>query len=100
MKIAPPTPGIGAPAPETKLSQADQAKLKKISKDFEGVFLNQMVSAMRKTAPRNGYIKESYGEQVFQGMLDQEYANKIADSEELGLSKLIYEQLLRTAEGR
>ena len=58
--------------------------------------MNQMVSEMRKTVVRGGLIPESQAEKVYQSMLDSDYAQKIADSEQVGLSKMIYQQLLRT----
>ncbi|MBY0371885.1 rod-binding protein, partial [bacterium] len=40
------------------------------------------------------------GERIYQSMLDSEHAGKIAESNQLGLSNLIYEHLLRTTGAR
>jgi flagellar protein FlgJ len=91
MKIAP-----GENTPMTPENAAQDKKLHDISKQFEALFVNQMVSEMRKTVVRGGLIPESQAEKVYQSMLDSDYAQKIADSEQVGLSKMIYQQLLRT----
>lgn len=91
MKIAaPPTPVPQAAAP----GQDDlDRKLMEVSKQFEGIFVNQMVSAMRKTVVHQGIVPESHAERVYQGMLDQEHAQKITDSGEMGLAALVYQHL-------
>lgn len=55
---------------------------------------------MRKTVTPGGLIPESNAERVFKGMLDSENAERMADSEQLGLSNIVYEHLLRTSQGR
>jgi peptidoglycan hydrolase FlgJ len=72
--------------------------LRKAAKSFEAMFVNQLVSAMRKTVGEGGLIPQSQGEKVYQSMLDSEYAQSIAESEQIGLSKVIYEQLVRNAQ--
>jgi flagellar protein FlgJ len=92
MKVTNPTaPQVAPPTEEDKLRQ--------VSRQYEAMFVNQLVTAMRKTITRGGLIPESQGEKVYQSMLDNEYSQKIADSDQLGLSKLIYNQLLQTARG-
>ncbi|MEC8930012.1 MAG: rod-binding protein, partial [Candidatus Latescibacterota bacterium] len=44
--------------------------LREASRQFEAVFLNQMLKAMRETVGDGGLIEKSQGEEVFQGMLD------------------------------
>lgn len=78
----------------------ENKELKKVAKQFEAVFINQMIGAMRKTVPQGGLIPESNAERVFKGMMDSEHAERMADAEQLGLSKIIYEHLLRTAQGK
>lgn len=93
------SPPVHTPPP-SGLSKEDDAALRKVSKQFEGVFVNQLVGAMRKTISKGGLIKESQAERVFQGMLDAEHAQAISDADQLGLSNVIYEHLLRTTTGR
>ena len=92
MKIAAPASPPMAQAPQDVLSEQDK-KLMAVSKQFEGIFVNQMVSAMRKTVVHEGIVPESQAERVYQGMLDQEHAQHITDSGELGLANLVYQHL-------
>ena len=68
--------------------------LRNVSRQFESLFVNQLISAMRKTVVRDGLIPESQGEKVYQAMLDQQYAQRMSDTDQIGLSKIIYEQLV------
>lgn len=92
-------PRMGVTPPQG-VSKEEHEALQRVSQQFEAVFVNQLVDAMRKTVTKGGLIAESQAERVFQGMLDQQYAESISHSEELGLSKLIYEHLLRSSRGR
>jgi len=98
MKINPnPSPALPTPG---EAQPAENKELKKVAKQFEAVFINQMIGAMRKTVTPGGLIPESNAERVFKGMLDSENAERMADSEQLGLSQIIYDHLLRTSQGR
>ncbi len=85
---------------DSRLSPEEKEKLRTVAKQFEAVFVNQMVGAMRKTVQPNGLIPQSQGERIYQGMLDTEHADKLAESNQFGLSELIYEHLLRSSGGR
>ncbi len=69
--------------------------LAKVSKEFEAIFVNQMVSTMRKTIIKDGLIPENNAEKIYQSMLDYEYSKKISDSNQIGLWKIVYDHLLR-----
>ena len=83
------------PKIDTTPPPAAEQKMREVAKSFESIFVNQMVGAMRKTVQKGGLIPESNAQRVYQSMLDTEYANKIADSNMLGLSELIYQHILR-----
>lgn len=70
--------------------------VRKVAQQFESIFINQMVGAMRKTVSKDSFVPESHAEKVYQGMLDSEYSQRMAESGQFGLSQLIYEHLLRT----
>mgnify|MGYP001576401297 CR=1 FL=1 len=75
---------------------ATRQALREVAKEFEAVFLNQLVSAMRKTVGESGLIDKGEGEKVFEGMLDEEWARNLAGRHGAGgLSDLIYRQLSR-----
>jgi peptidoglycan hydrolase FlgJ len=77
-------------------SAATRQALRDASTEFEAVFMNQLVSAMRKTVGDSGLIKKSQGEKMFEGMLDEEWARGLAGRHGPGgLSDMIYQQLSR-----
>ncbi len=96
MKIPPLSP----PPTPPSVSPKEDAAIKQVSRQYEAMFINQLVTAMRNTVTKGGLIPESQGEKVYQSMLDSEYSQKMADSGQLGLSKMIYDQLLRSKVGR
>ncbi len=72
--------------------------LKQVAKEFESVFMYQVVQAMRQTIPKGGLVEKGEGEEMFEGMLDQEWAKTLAGrGGPAGLSEVIYRQLSRAA---
>lgn len=92
--------GPGLPIDDSHLPPEQKAAMMKVARQFESILVNQMVGAMRKTVTPNGFIPQSHAEKVYQSMLDNEHATILSDTDQIGLSKLVYEQLLRTAQGR
>ena len=81
----------GAPSAE-----ATRARLKAASEEFEAIFVNQMLSAMRKTVGEGSLIPKSNAQEIFEGMLDEEWSRKLAGkSGPGGLSEILYRQLSR-----
>ena len=97
MKISPKAPPLN---PQEAREKIKNDKLMKLSRQFESMFVNQMVTAMRKTVVKQGLVQESHAEKVYQSMLDSSHSEQISQSEQLGLSRMIYDQLLRSTGGR
>lgn len=77
----------------SKADAAETAKLTKVSKDFESIFLAYMLKTMRQTVPKEGLMEESQGEEIFSGMRDEELSKGMANAGGIGLSKLLVDQL-------
>ncbi len=74
--------------------KVEDQKLREAAADFEAVFLSMMLSQMRKAVPKSGLFDGGQGEQVFQGLLDQEYTRKAAmNGQGLGIGRMVYEAL-------
>ncbi len=82
------------PPPMAAHQEPIDAPTMKVAKQFEAVFINQLIGAMRNTVVKGGFVKESQGEKIYQSLLDFEYADQMSESGQLGLSNLIYQQLL------
>lgn len=77
-----------------RADKTDEARLEKACKDFEAIILNKMLSSMRKTVPEGGLFEKSYGEKIYQSMLDEELSKKIAHGKGMGLGQLLFQQLI------
>ena len=75
---------------------AEDEKLWGACKEFEKYFLEQMYKAMEKTVEKSDLMEESQTEEYFHDMLTQEYAKLASDRDEVGLAKVLYEQMHRT----
>ncbi|MCC7262323.1 MAG: rod-binding protein [Candidatus Latescibacteria bacterium] len=72
--------------------------LRQAAKEFESVFMYQVVKAMRATVPKDGLIEKGEGEEMFEGMLDEEWSKKLsARGGPSSLSEVLYRQLSRAA---
>jgi len=73
--------------------EVKEAQLREASEDFESLLIDQMLSAMRKTLSKEKLYGGGLAEDIFQGMLDEEYSRLMARSESFGLAEKIYDQL-------
>ena len=74
--------------------EEQRAALRQAARQFEAVFINQMISAMRKTVGEGGLIDKSNGQNIFEGILDEEWSKKLANKAgPNSLSEILYRQL-------
>lgn len=69
-------------------------EVKKLSEEFESIFLGIVLKSMRDTVPKSGFVKEGNGEEIFRSMLDTEYAKSLASQRSTGLADSIERHLL------
>ena len=83
--------------PLKKMGQtADTTKEKKLikeCKDFEAILLQQMLTAMRKSIPKDGLYSSSNAQETYQSMYDESLAKEMASGRGIGLADSIYHQL-------
>ena len=68
-------------------------KLRKVSQQFEAIFLRQMLQAMRKTIPSGGLLERGLQMEVYESMFDEKVADRMAQRNQIGLANLICRQL-------
>jgi flagellar protein FlgJ len=90
--------GAGAPAaarsPARRQTPVDKSsKLYKVSQEFEAIFIKQMLNVMRKSVSKTGLMDGGMAEEIFEDMLYDEYAQKMAESGSFGIADMIYKQL-------
>ena len=77
--------------------ETEDQKLREACKDFESVFVRQLLSEMRATVPKSDLLG-SREEEIYQDMLDTEMSKDIGRAGTLKLGDLLYDQL-RTPHG-
>ena len=76
--------------------EEQRTALKDAAQDLKSVFVYQMLAAMRKTITSGGLIEKNNGERIFESMLDEEWAKKLASkSGPNSISEMLYRQLRR-----
>lgn len=68
-------------------------KLEQACKDFESLFVAQMMQQMRKTVPQEGLFNGGRAEKIYTEMLDSEMAKSISNQRGVGLAAMMYRQL-------
>ncbi|MDA3852123.1 MAG: rod-binding protein [Spirochaetaceae bacterium] len=82
-----------------QLSIEDDKKLREACQDFEAILIKQMLDAMKKTLPEGSLIEKNQGEKIFEDMLYQEYAKTVSREEPMGVSDMMYRQMVRQNKG-
>lgn len=71
-----------------------EKQLQDVANMYEKHFLREMLKSMRSTVQESGFIQTNHAEKIFRGQLDEEYVEKWGEKGGIGLSKLIYDQLI------
>lgn len=69
-------------------------KIKKLSEEFESIFLEIVLKSMRSSVEKSDFIDGGNGEEIFQSMLDGEYAKQFSQQRSTGLAEAIEKHLL------
>ena len=68
--------------------------VKKLSSEFEAIFLEIVLKSMRDTVQKADLMGGGNGEAIFQSMLDSEYSKNLATQAPTGLASSIQDHLL------
>ncbi|MEW6519950.1 MAG: rod-binding protein [Thermodesulfobacteriota bacterium] len=74
----------------------EKKKLRDACNDFEAILLNKLLAGMRETLPEGGLFEKSFGEKIYQSMLDEEMTKQWAHGKGTGIGDLLYQQLSRS----
>jgi peptidoglycan hydrolase FlgJ len=69
------------------------AKLKKACADFEGILLNYMFEAMKKTVGEGGVFGNSFRKDMYESMFTQAVSTTLARGKGVGLGEALYRQV-------
>lgn len=95
MQINGSPPGPAAVKPKTAAGPdaKQDAKLRAACTDMEAVFLNILLTEMRKSVPKGGLIPTSNQEEIMRSLLDSELTKNMARAGGAGLAEMLYRQL-------
>jgi Rod binding domain-containing protein len=75
-----------------------EAQAEKAAKDFEAVFIGQMLSTMFEGVKTDGPFGGGYGEGVFRSLMVEQYSKTIADQGGFGLADQVKREILKLQE--
>jgi flagellar protein FlgJ len=87
-------PFKATPPVESNKKKVTDDKLKEVATLYERHFIREMMKQMRATVQEGGFIKQNNAEKIFRDQLDDQYADQWAQSGGIGLSGMIYDQLI------
>ena len=93
-----PTSVARVPYPTAMPAAAGTDKTKKVSQDFEGVFLTNMFENMFEGLDDDGPFGSGGGNGVWRSLLTEQYAKTIAASGGIGIANQIQHQLISLQE--
>ena len=76
-----------------KKSTEREAKLQKACQGFEAIFINVILQEMRKSIPDDGLLPTSNATRTWQQLFDNQLAETLASRQEMGVAKMLYQQL-------
>lgn len=76
----------------------DVAKARASAEDFEAFFISQMLDTMFKGIRSDGPMGGGHAEEVFRGLLNQEYGKTIAHAGGFGIADMVMREMLHTQE--
>ncbi|MBM4165846.1 MAG: murein transglycosylase [Ignavibacteria bacterium] len=86
-----PLQDVVAQKPRVELDPQRKIKLQRAVRDFEAMFLNQMLKSMRSTVQQSGLFgEENFGGDVVNSMFDMELSSKLAQSRGFGIGDMLY----------
>jgi len=84
----------------SQVDTGDVAKLRELAQDFEAIFIETMLTSMRKSVEKSELMNGGNAEDIFRGMLDSEYAKLMSRTGSYGISDAIAKDLMKAVENQ
>jgi flagellar protein FlgJ len=81
-------------AQANKAPDIDMSRIDETAKDFEAMFLSEMLKPMFETVKVNETFGGGKGEEIFSGFLRDEYSKMLSIQGGIGIAALVKEQLI------
>jgi len=91
---------VVAKANETKkvIKDKDLDRLDAVAKDFEAMFVTEMMKPMFEQIKPDERFGGGKGEEIFRGMMLQEYGKMMAETGQIGIADSVKQELIRMQE--
>ena len=73
----------------------DESARAEAARQLASLFVNQLLTAMRKTIPESGLWDGGRAQDIYEQMIDERLADVIVSTGQFGLAKTIHEELLK-----
>ncbi|MFO0997573.1 MAG: rod-binding protein [Alphaproteobacteria bacterium] len=98
MHLRPPTaPMDGAPLSKPNAVHNDAAAWR-AAKDFESLFLSQMMGSMFSGLDSKGMFNGGHGEAIYRSMMGEEFGRLASKSGGLGIAPAVYREIVKLQE--
>lgn len=77
-----------------KTDDVDIKKLEGVAKDFEAMFVSEMMKPMFEGIKPDSNFGGGKGEEIFQGMMLQEYGKMMAETGQIGIADAVKQELI------
>lgn len=68
-------------------------EIKKAAQAFEAYFISSLLKEMRKTVPQESFLGSGPGKEIYDALLDESLAEKMAERGGIGLAKLLVKKM-------
>jgi len=86
---------VGKEQERAKVKEDQKKRLMDACIEMESLFVARMLKEMRKTVPKSEWLHGGFAEEIFEDMLYDEYALSLSRNANLGLAKMIFNELKR-----
>ncbi len=93
MRIQPEVPLLKSAG--LRADREGNGELRQACREFEGLLLEQMLAAMRRSVPESGLFGSSPAAEIYASLRDQDLAKELAGQGGIGLADALYRQLVR-----
>lgn len=80
-------------AAQNSAGELRDQELKRVSREFESIFISQLLKVMRETIEESGLTEGGFGKSIYTELFDQEISQTIARRGALGIADLLYKNL-------
>jgi Rod binding domain-containing protein len=85
---------------ESRIDPKVMRRIEESARDFEAVFLTEMIKPMFEGLEVDETFGGGKGEEVFQDMMIEQYGKKMSEAGGIGLASIVRDELIRQQQGK